>query len=609
MLTTLQTYACVASFLFSAAPSTRPAPEPDRTLPRVEVTTPVPPPGWALLERELLRANTAACRAFYDRYFDDRGWLLCVERWGGDDGPDDAIENLKDWPILHALGADDVILETYKDAWEGHLRQFTLAKTVEVPLARDGMYYKEFPTSFDWLHNGEGLSVFNLQGLSDSTDMRFRQRVKRFAGFYLNEDPQAQNYDFKNRIIKSMFNGSRGPLMRKATGLDWAGDPIEVAGRFKPGHGEQSYQQMLDHFKDYTDTVGDHPQNLQSTWLAVNAFMLDHEEKYRAWVLDYVGAWRERMMANGHIIPSNVGLDGKIGSSANGKWYGGVYGWGFTVIDPVNGRQAHRNRAMAGFSGFASAFLLTGEDRWLDPWRRQFDVINGQGKLVDGKMQYPRMHGDQGWYDFTPEKYAFNALELYLLSQRAEDRAHVPSSPWLDWLEGRNPEHPETALRADLSHIRTQSALVQADTSTPDTRLSDDSMRLNPCSVNSLIHLAMGGYPTGNTGSILHCRLRYFDADRRRAGLPEDTAALIDRMTGDETVVTLVNINQLETRTVIVQAGGYGEHSFESVAIGDAVKSIKGPHLSVTLAPGCGARLVLRTQRFVNQPTLHSPVE
>ena len=38
------------------------------------------------------------------KYFDERGWLVCVERWGGDDGPDDAIENCNDWPILHALG-------------------------------------------------------------------------------------------------------------------------------------------------------------------------------------------------------------------------------------------------------------------------------------------------------------------------------------------------------------------------------------------------------------------------------------------------------------------------------------------------------------------------
>jgi len=52
----------------------------------IEITTPMPAPDWALLERELLRSTEAACREFYDRYFDDRGYWQCVERWGGDDG-------------------------------------------------------------------------------------------------------------------------------------------------------------------------------------------------------------------------------------------------------------------------------------------------------------------------------------------------------------------------------------------------------------------------------------------------------------------------------------------------------------------------------------------
>src|SRR5690242_20411828 len=60
----------------------------------VRIDAPMPPPGWALLERELLRAGARACREYFDRYFDDRGYLECVARWGGDDGPDDAIENL-----------------------------------------------------------------------------------------------------------------------------------------------------------------------------------------------------------------------------------------------------------------------------------------------------------------------------------------------------------------------------------------------------------------------------------------------------------------------------------------------------------------------------------
>src|SRR5437868_10900796 len=119
----------------------------------------------------------------------------------------------------------------------------------------------------------------------------------------MNEDPGAPNYDSQHKIIKSLFTGSRGPLLRKATALDWAGDPIEVENRFRLGHGEKNYQQMLEHFAEYTDIVGDHPLNLRATTLALNAFMMTHEEKYKRWLLDYVDAWRARMAANGNIIP------------------------------------------------------------------------------------------------------------------------------------------------------------------------------------------------------------------------------------------------------------------------------------------------------------------
>ncbi|MBM6698715.1 hypothetical protein H5976_08700, partial [Streptococcus alactolyticus] len=44
--------------------------------------------------------------------------------------------------------------------------------------------------------------------------------------------------------------------------------PFEVGNRFKLGHGERTYQECLDHFKDYNDIIGDHPQNMLSTCLA-----------------------------------------------------------------------------------------------------------------------------------------------------------------------------------------------------------------------------------------------------------------------------------------------------------------------------------------------------
>lgn len=573
----------------------------------LSIDSPMPPPAWAVLERELLRANERACEEFFERYFDDRGYLECVERWGGDDGPDDAIENVNDWPILHALGADDSILRLYKRAWEGHLRQYTEARTTEVEFARDGMYYKEFPVKMDWLHNGEGLTVFNLQGLSDPHDLKFQQRVRRFAGFYMNEDPGAANYDPERKLIVSLFNGSRGPLLRKATALDWAGDPIEVEGRFRPGHGEHTYAQMLEHFKDYNDILGDHPQNLLTTSLALNAYMLGHEQKYRDWLLEYVDAWAERAAANGGILPTNIGRDGKIGGDAGGRWYGGVYGWGFTVIDPVTGKPVNRNLHHLGLNGFGNALLLTGDQRYVDVWRKQIDAVNSHAKEIDGRAMYPRMHGEQGWYAWEPEKYSLGALNVYYWSMDRADLARVPKSGWLEFLDGQRPDYPAEALARDFAVIRGKVAGQRADTTTPDTRLADDPMKYNPATVETLVNLMLGGLHPGHQGAPLHCRVRYFDPIRRRAGLPEDVAALVEKLSADATVLTLVNVNQSEPRELIVQGGAYGEHQLLGVETNGEKLSIDQSSLRVRLAPGAGAKLTMSVKRYANAPTMWAP--
>jgi hypothetical protein len=583
------------------------SPSQAQPIPPLRIETPMPPPEWALLERELFRANTAACEEFFARYFDERGYLQCVERWGGDDGPDDAIENCNDWPLLHALGAPDVIRHMTRKAWEGHLRQFTEAKTVDVPFARDGMYYKEFPCMFDWQHNNEGLLVFHLLGLSEPSSRAYSRRLRRYAGFYMNEDAGAANYDPQHKVIRSLFNGSRGPLLRKATALDWAGDPIEVENRFQLGHGERSHAEMLAHFEDYNDIVGDHPLNLLATSLALNAFMATGEPKYRQWLLDYVDAWRRRMIENNDIIPSNVGLDGTIGGECDGKWYGGTYGWGFTVVVPQTGQLADRNRTHWGFTGFMNAYLLTGDDRYLNVWRKQQDAINAQQRTIDGQTMYPRMHGDQGWYGYVPEPYALNSQEIYYLSMRAEDRARTRTTAWFDYLEGNNPTYPARALRDDLMFIRRTVAAMRQDPTTPDTRLADDPMKYNPARVRALRELMVGGIYSGKHSSVLHARLRYFDPVERRPGVPADVAALVESVTASDVTFVLVNVSQVESRELIVQAGAYAEHQFESVTVNGRSISIDATSFAVHLQPGCGARVNARLARYVNQPTIRLP--
>jgi len=578
----------------------------DDVTPLVTVETPVSPPEWALLQRQLLRANADACAEFYARYFDERGYLRCVERWGGDDGPDDAIENCLHWPILHALGADDRVLDLYRRAWEGHLRQFTAARTTDVPFARDGMYYKEFPVMFDWLHHSEGLTVFCHQGLSDATNPGLIQRARRFAGFYLNDDPQAPNYDPRLRMIRSMFNGSRGPLLRPATALDWAGDPIEIEHRFQPGHGERNYQEMLDHFEEYTDIVGDHPQNLLATSLALNAFLLTGETRYRDWVLEYADAWRQRMIDNRFVIPTKIGSDGSIGGP-DGAWYGGVYGWAFTVKVPGTDEVAHRNTHYLGLHGFTNAYLLTGDDRFLDPWRRQIGVIHSLARDIDGRPHYPQMHGKQGWYQFTPQKYSTGVEEIAYLTMRREDIARIETGGWWQFLSGGAPAWPSTALRADLNRVRTQVIAMRADTTTPDTRLADDPMRLNPASISSLVQQMLGGLPTNRQGLTLHSRLRYFDPVQRRAGLPPDCAALVESLTDDAVTVQLVNISQTDGHTVTIQAGGYGEHEFTAMQSGEEQHPAQGRSVTLRLAPGCGTTVRFSMLRHRNAPTMQAP--
>lgn len=596
----------------------------------IEASTPQPAPRWALLERQLLDAQGRACEEFFARYFDERGYLLCVPRWSGDDGPDDALENLLNWPVLHALGAGDHVVELYKRGLEGHFRQYTEAKTTEVELGRDGMYFQEFHACFDWFHHGEAWSTIFLQGLTTPDDGKLTQRMRRWSSWYMGDDPYIVNYDKQHKVIRSFFNGSRGPLLRKATALDWAGDPIEVEGRFDAGHGETSFDQMLDHFRDYNDVVGDNHVNLGATTLGVTAYGLTGEPKYRDWVVEYLDAWLQRTEQNGGLIPSSVGSDGTIESGYG--WYGGVYGWGFSVLQvPRNGKLAHRAYHRRTPYSLANGLLLTGDHRYVDMWRRMFDVVNANSKEENGQTLYPHMYGrldrlerlqrggdlddlpedgPHGWYEYRPERFAPSADALYYWTLDRSLFDLTGETPgWVRFLDGQDDSYPEAALEADLATLRNKVAMTRADNRSPDCSMSDDMNAMNPATTGALTRLMLGGLPTGRDVHVLHARLRYFDPARRRAGLPEHVGALVERMTEDSVTVRLVNLDALDTRTVVVQGGAYAEHQITSVQREGAEGAVAVDHSSfvVRLAPGAGTRLTIGMRRYANQPTLAFP--
>jgi hypothetical protein len=110
----------------------------------ITVDTPMPPPDWALAERALLELNAEGVKRFSERYVDPRGYLRGPEHWGITDGPDDSVEPIRNWPLAHALGGPDSILEAWRIVWEGHLDQYSRAKVPEVESAEDGIYWREF---------------------------------------------------------------------------------------------------------------------------------------------------------------------------------------------------------------------------------------------------------------------------------------------------------------------------------------------------------------------------------------------------------------------------------------------------------------------------------
>lgn len=150
----------------------------------------------------------------------------------------------------------------------------------------------------------------------------------------------------------------------------------------------------------------------------------------------------------------------------------------------------------------------------------------------------------------------------------------------------------------------------------------------NPIITEALVQLTLGAPQPIYNGGLLHCSLRYFDPERRRPGLPADVAALVEQVEATHVHVRLINLNPTAMRTVLVQAGGFGEHRFESVAYDVCVSEYPGSHhsyaplpiqtirestavgekaIQVLLPPATSITLDLGLSRYVNEASYALP--
>lgn len=608
-------------------------------LPRVAATRIAPMPRWALLQRQIFSTLDAAAIEFADRYTRADGTLIWRDRWPGMDGSDDPYEGFMNMPLFYALGGSEEVYRRSRTIWDGITWQWT----------EYGQIHREYDAYYDWMHHGESNLFFYFFGLADPGVPKDRQRARRFAGFYNGEDPEAPNYDVDKRLIRSPISGSRGPRFVQ-TAEDWSThreildnylppfEDLPGIDRYDsktPWSDDATYAEILSRI-NARQSRGDVPLNLGATSLMTHAFAYTGDEKYRTWVLDYLDAWRERTARNGGVTPDNIGLSGEIGEYNDGKWWGGYYGWRwphgvFSLLEPL-------------CIGGMNAALLTGDMQHLDLPRSQLDMLWNLRREEDGAVVVPARHYDEGWRDFRPQ-HPMYGVYLWNVSMAEEDAERAErgwagdlfdtinpayhgygkstgghmgfngnTAQWFSYVRGRYPDYPETLLAANLATIAAQVANFRSEENNPETMDHfRESMtihmwqQLTPMVIEGLAQLTMGGPMHVYHGGLQLARVRYFDAVAQRPGLPPDVAALVHRLGDRSAAVTLVNTNALEPREVIIQAGVFGEHVFESVTLDGERSAAQGRWLHITLAPGATAELELGMRRYANLPSYDTP--
>ena len=615
----------------------------------IEASVREAPPSWAVKQRHLIKTMNEAAPLYLDK-FTYRGGTMRESR-----KIDDDYENFINWPLFYIMGGDEKIFDRGLQQFNAITRQWTYQRQKSV--------YKEFIKQYDMLHLSEGYVGFQYFGLADPTIPENIDRARRFAGFYLNEDPEAPNYDPEYRVIRSITTGSKGPADHGGVTFFHASLYPFVKEYDPDWNKDPKRREEIQKWYDKAVVQCDIPANLAITGLITHAYLLTGDEKYKNWVLGYVDAWMERIEENNGIIPDNVGRTGKIGENRNGQWWGGLFGW--------NTRYSIEIMFNALITATECAYLISGDEKYLNLLRSQVDVLLDNARVKDGNLLIPYKYGPEGWFDYRPmEPYILSHLwhasmsaedwerierirkgrkhgpwaytyaaspdpshperEVWLsdgkpfdwnriLNDLAENKFRRNESPHLGYLGGINPGWPDEILDAEyelasrnVHRIRTGTYKHQWGAHTIHAQ--------NPVVTAGLAQMTMGAPYASFNGGLLRGRVRYFDIEKARPGLPEDVAALVKKLEADRAVVHLVNTSAFESRKLIVQAGSYGEHEFTGVLFnarsedsdGNIVLSeksvpVNSKFFAVELLPSTTIKLDIGTRRFVNKPSYVLP--
>lgn len=489
-------------------------------------------PAWALAQRQLFELMDRSEQFILDHYLTPDGEIFWpdVEGFGGYGGVDNIFEGFHRWPLFYVLGGHDRWGDLAQRQYETLVRQFSSKKRRGGggPPGRDTMLVEEYLPGFDWMHAGEAALFFYYLNLARPDEPANIERSVRFAGYLLDEGTAEREpaYDHEHRVFRTIAMGSNGPAFERfggsvgyGTWMDHYGlafydvPGVDTLLDLKDPEKAARYGEVYARRLRNSDTV----TNLLATSMALNAYLHTGENLYRDWILDYVGAWRERYAATGGPMPDNAGPHGVVGETIDGKWYGGHYGWtfphGFQFIGDalVVGGQNER--------------LLNGETGRLDWTREQIEILLEHGFETDeGRLLVPQKYADpdsaieyggaealtrpdritdeegfnrkqqrDGWYEFRPLNPAHMAyvyadtraagdMEVIRRSRGSADTTALEltgsvhgkdysgqQQAWLHFLDGAFRDYPEQALQYSIDRVYAQLCRLQSEQEGVDT--------------------------------------------------------------------------------------------------------------------------------------------
>ena len=252
-------------------------------------------------------------------------------------------------------------------------------------------------------------------------------------------------------------------------------------------------------------------------------------------------------------------------------------------------------------------------------------------------MQYPITTNDgtvmqiDGWFEFMP-MHPSDVAHLWSMSMAAEDQDRAVQiarkvgskfdinawhhtkdqggrdGGWLAYMRGDFPEYPESILNHNLSQVQQRLNFMENDDEDPAGYGDAYFQRRNPVTCEGLVELTCGGPLPHYNGGLLVTRIRHYDPQEKRPGLPTDVAALVSKLTNNSMELELVNLSKSEARDVVVQAGSMGEHNFTTASTNsDNNVKVNGTYFQVHLPPNTHIELQVGMERFVNTPSYKQP--